>query len=109
MVLGCGHNQEISSSEKPLEMGWSRSERADEVWAGELGHTCMFCPCDTRPALAASGSVPGVRSRRRIQIKIKQFNGGDSRCGILPTVGLALEMEECLLPCLLAVACRKDC
>lgn len=71
---------------------------------GEPGHTCMSCPVIPRPALGASGSVSGVCSQRRIKIKINQFNGHDSRCGILPIVGLTQEIEECLLPCLLVAA-----
>lgn len=62
-----------------------------------------------RPDLGASESVPGVHSQRRIEIKINHFNGHDSRCGIVPIVGLTQETEECLLLCLLVGAWRKDC
>lgn len=47
-----------------------------------------------RPAPGASQSAAGVHSQRRIKIKINQFNGHDSKCGILPVVGLIQEIED---------------
>lgn len=107
-----GHNQgnqEISGSENTLEMGTPGVKELIRSLAGEPGHPACSVLVTMRPALGASGSASGVHSQRRIKIKINQFDGHDSRCGILPVVGLVQEIEECLLPCLRAEAWRKDC